>query len=230
MYKAVLPNKAANDAAIVNFAASDITAEGSTVTTAAFCSRIAGLIAGTGIAQSITYYVLPDVMDCERLTADEMSTAVAAGKLILMHDGEKVKIVSGVTSLVPTGGKSDPLQKIKTVEVIDAIRRDITLLVQDGYIGKLPNTYDNKCVLITAIRDYLRTLEAEDVLAEGSTVEIDVAAQRDWLKSAGVDVSDMDDDAVKAANTGTHVFLAVNISIYDVIETINIEITYTMEA
>lgn len=102
--------------------------------------------------------------------------------------------------------------------------------MQDGYIGKLPNIYDNKCVLITAIRDYLRTLEAEDVLAEGSTVEIDVAAQRDWLKSAGVDVSDMDDDAVKAANTGTHVFLAVNISIYDVIETINIEITYTMEA
>ena len=230
VYKAVLPNKAANDAAIVNFAASDITAEGSTVTTAAFCSRIAGLIAGTGIAQSITYYVLPDVTDCERLTADEMSAAVAAGKLILMHDGEKVKIVSGVTSLVPSGGKSDPLQKIKTVEVIDAIRRDITLLVQDGYIGKLPNTYDNKCVLITAIRDYLRTLEAEDVLAEGSTVEIDVAAQRDWLKSAGVDVSDMDDDAVKTANTGTHVFLAANISIYDVIETINIEITYTMEA
>lgn len=230
VYKAVLPNTAANDAAIVNFAASDIMAEGSTVTTAAFCSRIAGLIAGTGIAQSITYYALPDVTDCERLTADEMSTAVAAGKLILMHDGEKVKIVSGVTSLVPTGGKSDSLQKIKTVEVIDAIRRDITLLVQDGYIGKLPNTYDNKCVLITAIRDYLRTLEAEDVLAEGSTVEIDVAAQRDWLKSAGVDVGDMDDDAVKAANTGTHVFLAVNISIYDVIETINIEITYTMEA
>ena len=83
--------------------------------------------------------------------------------------------------------------------------------------------------MITAIRDYLRTLEAEDVLAEGSTVEIDVAAQRDWLKSAGVDVGDMDDDAVKTANTGTHVFLAVNISIYDVIETINIEITYTME-
>ena len=47
VYKAVLPNKAANDAAIVNFAASDITADGSTVTTAAFCSRIAGLIAGT---------------------------------------------------------------------------------------------------------------------------------------------------------------------------------------
>ena len=63
VYKAVLPNKAANDAAIVNFAASDITAEGSTVTTAAFCSRIAGLIAGTGIALSITYYVLPDVTE-----------------------------------------------------------------------------------------------------------------------------------------------------------------------
>lgn len=41
VYKAVLPNKAANDAAIVNFAASDITADDSTVTTAAFCSRIA---------------------------------------------------------------------------------------------------------------------------------------------------------------------------------------------
>lgn len=229
-YKAVLPNKEANNYAIINFATTGITTENATYTTAEYCSRIAGLIAGTSIAQSVTYAPLPEVIDIDRMTDTEMNTAVNAGKLVLMHDGEKVKMVSGVTSLVNTSGKDDPLQKIKTVEVLDAIRRDLTTLAQDEYLGKMQNTYDNKCSLMVAIKDYLKTLEAEDVITTGSTVEIDVDAQRKWLKEQGVDVSDMDEDAIKRANTGSHVFIRIQISIYDVIETINLDVTFDMSA
>lgn len=230
IYKAVLPNKEANNFAIVNFAASGIVTETATYTAAEYCSRMAGLIAGTSIAQSVTYSALPEVIDIDRMTDAEMIAAVNAGKLILMHDGEKVKTVSGVTSLANSSGKNNPLQKIKTVEVLDAIRRDLNILVQDEYLGKMQNTYDNKCSLLVAIKDYLKTLESEDVLVAGSTVEIDVDAQRNWLKEQGVDVSDMDDDAIKRANTGSHVFIKVQISIYDVIETINIDVTFDMGA
>lgn len=230
IYKAVLPNKDANNSSIVNFAASGIVTDAATFSTAEYCSRIAGLIAGTSIAQSVTYSVLPEVIYIDRMTDAEMNTAVNAGKLILMHDGEKVKTVSGVTSLASSSGKNNPLQKIKTVEVLDAIRRDLNILIQDDYLGKMQNTYDNKCVLLVAIKDYLKTLEAEDVLAAGSTAEVDVDAQRNWLKEQGVDVSDMDDDAIKRANTGAHVFVNAQISIYDVIETINIDVTFDMGA
>lgn len=229
-YKAVLPNKEANNSAIVNFAATGIITEDAKFTTAEYCSRIAGLIAGTSIAQSVTYTPLPEVINIDRMTDEEMNNAVNAGKLILMHDGEKVKTVSGVTSLGDTSGKNNPLQKIKTVEVLDAIRRDLNILVQDEYLGKMQNTYDNKCSLMVAIKDYLKTLESEDVLATGSTVEIDVDAQRNWLKEQGVDVNDMDEDAIKRANTGSHVFIKIQISIYDVIETINIDVTFDMGA
>lgn len=230
IYKAVLPDKEANNSAIVNFAATGITTENANFTTAEYCSRIAGLIAGTSIAQSVTYAPLPEVIDIDRMTDEEMNNAVNAGKLILMHDGEKVKTVSGVTSLANSSGKNNPLQKIKTVEVLDAIRRDLTTLAQDEYLGKMQNTYDNKCSLMVAIKDYLKTLEAEDVITTGSTVEIDADAQRKWLKEQGIDVSDMDEDAIKRANTGSHVFIRIQISIYDVIETINLDVTFDMGA
>lgn len=230
IYKAVLPNKEANNFAIVNFAATGIVTEKTTFSTSEYCSRIAGLLAGTSIAGSITYSALPEVVGVDRMTDAEMNAAVNAGKLILMHDGEKVKTVSGVTSLVNSSVKDNPFQKIKTVEVLDSIKRDLKILTQDNYLGKMQNTYDNKCVLLVAIKDYLKILESEDVIMAGSAVEIDIDAQRNWLKEQGIAVSDMDDEAIKRANTGAHVFISAQISIYDVIEAINIDVTFDMGA
>ncbi|MEA4934871.1 MAG: phage tail sheath subtilisin-like domain-containing protein, partial [Lawsonibacter sp.] len=91
VYKAVLPNLAADSESIVNFAADGILVDGVEYDTAAYCGRMAGLIAGTPMNQSITYAALPEVTDINRLTASAMDEAVGAGKLILYHDGEKVK-------------------------------------------------------------------------------------------------------------------------------------------
>lgn len=50
----------------------------------------------------------------------------------------------------------------------------------NSYIGNYSNSYDNKCLLITAIKGYLRGLEATEggkgwLKADSSTMEINVA-------------------------------------------------------
>lgn len=227
IYKAVLPNVAADSESIVNFVADDIVVGTDTLDTASFCSRIAGLIAGTPLAQSVTNAVLPEVSDVERMSREELNTAINAGKLVLVHDGVKVKLGRGVTSLTTTTGKSALLKKIKLVETLDLIKRDLRVLTQDTYIGKLPNSYDNKVVLLGAYLAYLKGLEAEGILQAGtSSMEIDVDAQRAYLKARGDNVADMTDAQIKTADTDEHVFVKGNIRMLDAIEDVAIDMTF----
>lgn len=232
--KAVLPNFDAAHEAVVNFASSGIKQQlvlpanqssSAGVTAGWYCGRIAGYIAGTPITQSITFGVLPEVTDVTRMSKEEMDRAIDDGKLILMHDGEKVKFASGVTSLVQiTAGKFEGMKKIKIMTVLDRIRSELRLLVQDNYIGKMPNSYDNKCLLMTAIKGYFGQLEKESVIETGSIVAIDIEAHRRYLVGKGVDLADMTDDDIKHANTGSYVFINASVSVLDAIENIEINI------
>ena len=89
-----------------------------------------------------------------------------------------MKLDRAVTSFVTTTGtKGDSFKKIKLVECMDMIKTDIQSTVQDSYIGKYANSYDNKCLLITAINSYFKTLVNEGVIESG-TAEIDITTQR----------------------------------------------------
>ncbi|MEY8372651.1 phage tail sheath subtilisin-like domain-containing protein [Merdimmobilis hominis] len=222
--KAVLPNLAADQEGVVNFTTGGIQAGGKTYSTAAYCSRIAGLIAGTPMAISCTYAPLPEVTDVTRLSRAEMDAAVDAGEFLLYHDGQKVKVARGVNSLttfLPEKGKE--YQKIKIVETLDMISTDIRRTAEDGYIGKYANSYDNKLLLVTAVKSYLENLEAAGILAAGaSQVGIDLAAQEAYLKGTGVDTSSMSEQEIKEALTGSKVMLETTIRPLDAIEDITI--------
>ena len=232
-YKAVLPNYAADNYAIINFAATGMkdgtkTADEADViyTTAEYCSRIAGLIAGTPMKISATYAPLPELTDVNRLTKEQLDEAVNDGKLVLKWDGKKAKICRAVNSLVTTSeGMLDSFKKIKIVEIMDLIRTDITSTAEDSYIGKYANTYDNKLLLITAIRGYFMGLEQDKLVQPGYTVEIDVDKQEQYLVSKGVDTSEMTAQEIREADTGTHVFIKIACKILDAIEDIDIDIT-----
>jgi len=222
--KAVLPNLAANNEAVVNFTASGIQTGDGTFDAAGYCGRIAGLIAGTPIKQSVTYAALPEVEDIHRLTPVELDSAVGRGELILYHDGEKVKLGRGVNSLTTVTGRSDIWKKIKIVECLDMIQNDIRLTVQDNYIGKYANTYDNKCLLITAITDYLRSLARDGLIDSDFTVGIDVEEQTAWLESNGTPTVDLSEQQIKEANTGSWVFLTIYVRPVDAMEDVQIYI------
>ena len=224
-FKAVLPNTAADSYAVVNFTGAGMTDGTVTFTTAQYCSRIAGLLAGTPMNISATYAPLLELTGVDAMTREEQAAAVNAGKLIVIHDGRKAKLSRAVNSFVTTAeGMLDSFKKIKLVEVMDLIRCDITQTAEDDYIGKYANSYDNKLLLVTAIRGYLDGLRADGLIRDGFTVEIDTEQQRIYLESRGVDVSEMSEQEIKEADTGSRVFLLVKCKLLDAIEDIDIGI------
>lgn len=224
IFKAVLPGCAANNEGIVNFTASGIQVEGDVFDAASYCGRVAGLIAGTPMKQSVTYAALPEVEDINRLSALEEDEAVGRGELILTHDGEKVKFGRGVNSLTTTTGRSEVWRKIKIVELLDLLQWDLRLAIQDNYIGKFQNSYDNKLLLITAVKLYLQALAKDGLIEEDFSCDIDVEEQDAYLQSVGVATAEMTEQQIREANTGTYVFLAIDIRPIDAIEDVKIKI------
>jgi len=229
--KAVLPNVVADNEGVINFTTGknvkteSVTNEDGTITTVEtiytaeqYCSRIAGLIAGTPMTISCTYAPLPELSDCTRL--NDIDTPVDNGELILFYDGEKVKVVRGVNSFTTTiDGKGDSFKKIKIVEAMDMINDDITKTAQDSYLGKYTNNYGNKGVLMTAISGYFMQLLKDDIISS-YTVDIDTEAQAVYLQSRGIDTSELSEDEIREADTGAKVFLKGNVKILDAIEDI----------
>ena len=208
----------------MNFTATGIQAEGDVFDAAAYCGRIAGLIAGTPMTQSVTYAPLPEVEDIDRLTSAEKDAAVGRGELILTHDGEKVKLGRGVNSLVDPAGRSEVWRKIKIVELLDLLQWDLRLAIQDNYIGKYQNTYDNKLLLITSVKLYLQVLEKDQLIEPGFSCGLDLDEQEKYLQSQSKNTADMTERAIREANTSTHVFLAADIRPIDAIEDVHVKI------
>lgn len=224
IFKAVLPGCAADSEGVVNFTASGIQVGGDVFDAAAYCGRVAGLIAGTPMKQAVTYAALPEVEDIRRLSALEEDEAVGRGELILTHDGEKVKLGRGVNSLTNTTGRSEVWRKIKIVELLDLLQWDLRLAIQDNYIGKFQNSYDNKLLLITAVKLYLQALAKDQLIEEDFSCDIDVEEQEAYLQSTGAATAEMTEQQIREANTGTYVFLALDIRPIDAIEDVRIRI------
>ncbi len=193
---------------------------GEAVTAARLCARIAGILAGIPMSMSATYAALPEVTAVTGRSEAEQTAAIDAGRLILIHDGQKAKIARGVNSLVtiPPKGKED-WRKIKVVEGMDLIAYFLRTTVEDSYIGQYANTYDNKQLLVAEILEYLQYLEQAGVLDPGqSFCQIDYERQLNYLKSQGVDVSGMTEQQVLGYQTGSWVFIRCGGRIVDATE------------
>ncbi len=116
---------------------------------------VAGRIAGTPINQSVTYTGVPAEDVLPRLTNAQTRAALEAGSLVLTDDGEKVKIEQGIA----TSGR-----KIRSVRARQSIATAVTKTAADAYIGKIDNHADGQAALIAAVKAYLETLEAANVL------------------------------------------------------------------
>lgn len=226
IYKAVLPNVTADCEAIVNFTTSGIDVGDTTYSAAEYCSRIAGMLAGTPLTYSCTYAKLDEVSDVTRLTRAEMDAAVDAGKLILYSNGRNVKTGRAVNSLTTiTDAKGAPYKKIKIVDALDRITYDLRVLIEDNYIGKYPNSYDNKLVLLSAVQSYLDTMVTEEVI-KSYTVDLDVQATEKYLRSQGVDTSTMTEEQIRQAPTGSHVWMTGGCVLLDAIEDVDLTMSF----
>ncbi len=222
----VLPECVGDHEAVVNFTTKDIVVGENTYAATQFVARVAGMIAGLPLTVAPTYQVLSEVDDVPHLTKAAADAAVDNGEFILYHDGEKVKVARGVTSLTTiTESKPSEYQKIKLVRIYDKVATDIERTIEDHYIGKIQNSYQNKLLLISAINAYLESLEQQNVLDAGKNyAEIDLVSQKTYLKSVGQDADAMSEQEIKEANTGSNVFIKINVKALDAIEDVSITI------
>ena len=134
---------------------SGVNINGVDYTSAAYAPYIAGLIAGTPINKSITYTQVRVDDVTKRLRNSEIVAALEAGSLVLVNDGEKVKVEQGLCA----SGK-----KIRAMRARQAVATDVEKTARDNYIGRLDNNEDGQAALIAAIKSYLETLEVNNVL------------------------------------------------------------------
>lgn len=222
----ILANEKADSEAIINYTAKDIVVNGETIETSNHTARMAGLIEGTPLHQSITFATLSDVDSIENLTKEEADRRIDAGELILVREMGKVRVARGVNSLTTlTDVKGNAFQKIKLRKTLNLIHNDLRRVIVEKYIGKVPNNYDNKCILITEIKNYLDELATEQLIEKVNTVGIDLIAQKKWLKdNTNLDVNNMSEQEIKEANTQSNVFIAISLKVVDAMEDIVVSV------
>lgn len=124
---------------------------------------IAGLIAGTRINASVTYNIVPVDDVNKRLRNSEIKTSLTKGSLVLVNDGEKIRVEQGLTTSI---------DKIRSVRARQAISMDITKTARDSYIGRIDNSDDGRAALMSSIKAYMEKLAVDNVLAN-PLVELD---------------------------------------------------------
>ena len=228
MAKAVLPNCAADNEGVINFTNRIIKTKDKSYTAAEYCSRVAGLLAGTPMTIAATYAPLAELVEVEMETKEERDARVARGEFFLFSDMQKIKVARAVNSFVTTyQGKGDQFKKCKIVELLDMIHDDIRQTGHDSYIGKYANSKENRDLLCTAITGYFKTLETEGLLeVDENEAFIDITAVKNWRLSNGLNTKEelesMDEGEIKKLNLHDNVFIAADLSPLDAMENIQV--------
>ena len=224
--KAVLANSAADSYGVINFTTTNIAVGNKVYSTAEYTPRLAGILAGLSLDRSATYYVLDEVDSItEHENPDE---SIDRGELILINDGEKIKIGRAVNSktTIEEGDTSD-MKKIKIIEGMDMLKDDIMSTFADNYVGKVSNSYDNKVAFCAAVNAYFKDITKDGVLFDkyDNSVSVDIAAQEKYLKEQGIDTSTYTEEQIKNANTGAKVFVSGGVQFQDAMEDLQLSLT-----
>ncbi len=172
-----------------------------------FCSRIAGILAGTPLTMSCTYTVLDDVESCTKLSKKEMDEKIDAGEFIVFRDGDYIRVARGINSLTTVSDtKTDDFKKIKMIDVMDHVSTDLTDTIKNNWLGQYPNNYDNKCLLLANCQEYLDGLVSRTILSSAS-IEIDIEGNKKYLRAKRRHC-EHDRRSDQKALTGENVFLS----------------------
>ncbi|MHC1683419.1 MAG: phage tail sheath C-terminal domain-containing protein [Clostridiaceae bacterium] len=224
-FKAVLPNSVSDDEGIINFATDEIKVGGIIYTTAEYCVRIAGILAGLSLTRSATYFVLSEVESIKEST--DANADIDAGKLILINDGEKIKIARAINSFTTTTeAKGEDYKKIKIIEGMDLMKDDIRDTFQNDYVGQKIDDYDNKISFLAAVNQYFKQLGKESILDKSADniAEIDVQAHINYIEAKGIDIDTLNEQQIKEYNTGSKVFITAQAKLVDAMEDLYFDI------
>ncbi len=219
---------------VINCKMGYIDTDNNIVTKEEFTGRLAGILGGLSQQMSCTSYVIEEAKELidEEIPPD-YDVAIDNGQLVLVDDGEKIKIARGVNSLKTlTATKGKSFRKIKIVEGMHLINRDIKDTFENSYSGKNLNIYINKVHFLTAVNIYFKEVAKSGILDSGysNKASIDLEQQLNYIKLNPGDlteeeIEDLDEQTIKEYNTGSYVYAKGNIKFADTMEDLNFPIT-----
>lgn len=221
-YKAVVGEAATPDCeGIVNLTTKNIVSNfmgtDKTYTPAEYALRVAGLLAGISLSESVTGYVFEDIISAEPHA--DANAEIDNGDFVIVFNGVSYECGRGVTSLKNAVGVPKLFKKIKHVEGADMISADISKLFKANYKGKRVNSYNNKQSFVAEIINYFKDLCGSVLSPDYDNLAmVDAEAQTDYLREQGVDTDMMTEVQILTANTGELVFIAARIMLIDAME------------
>lgn len=225
-FKAILPNYPGDHEGIINFATEDIKVGEKVYTASQYTARIAGILAGLPFTRAATYFVLSEVESIKEST--DPNADIDDGKLILINDGQNIKIASGVNSLKTLASPKGPDWKdILIIDKMDFNRDDITNTWEEEYVGKVINIYDNKILFINSVNAYFKTLKNQEEFFDPSSenkADINLEAQKTYLESQGTDTTNMKDQDILVANTGKKAFLNAHVKYTNAMQDLDFDV------
>lgn len=189
---------------------------------------LTGVLAGMPYSRGATNYNLSGISKTSNV--ENIESEVEKGNLVLNYDGEKTKIVSGVTTLTTIDKEhSEVMKSIVVVEAIDLMRDDIHSNFQ-LYIGAYKNTYSMQMMIISSIKAYFKELTRLEVLdAEfNNTIDQDIQAMRIYWESKGQDTSKISDSEIRKKTCGKNVYFVSSVKILEVIENFDLKVYLTV--
>jgi Phage tail sheath protein subtilisin-like domain/Phage tail sheath C-terminal domain len=138
---------------------------GATLSSMEIAPFVAGAWASTPLSGSITYLEVPDATDVNvRLSAAQVREALAAGAIVFEYTGRNVRVVRGVT----TAGTS-----LKRTAVKHTAAREWKFLIENKYIGKVPNGPNQRLSMRADLNEFLRLWESQGII-EADTWNVQV--------------------------------------------------------
>lgn len=216
----------ADNEKVINVKMGYVTKTNELVTKEEFSARLAGILAGLSQETSSTFYEIAEAGELidEEIPSD-YDVAIDNGQLVLVNDGEKIKIARGVNSLKTlTESKGSAFKKIKIVEAMGLMRRDIRDTWENNYAGKVINSYMNKVMFLGAVKIYFQEVAKLGMLDSSfnNTIEIDMKEQINYLKTgAGLsedEIAEMEEKDIRSYNTGSSLFAKATVKFADTME------------
>ena len=138
-------------------------------------SRVAGLVAGLPLSQSLSYRALGFIHDLDiRYGNADIKRMIAGGIMPIVYDGRNFKIERGVNTLTVLGdNQDDSFKKIKTIRILDGINNALNASTADNIIGKIDNDRDGRSTVLGAYSGFLDGQANLGLIEDDFNVETD---------------------------------------------------------
>lgn len=190
---------------------------------------ILGILAGMPFSRGATNYFIGELKSV--VNVSDVKAEVEKGNLVLNYNGEDVRIIAGVNTLVNVDAdNTESMKSILIVEAMDLMRQDIQKSL-NTYIGAYKNNYQNQMLIVSSVKGYFNKLEELEILDNeyNNSVDLDTDKMANyWTEQGKTNIANLPIAELRTKSCGKFVFLKADIKMLEVIEHFDFKILLTV--